>query len=150
MTQEKEKEVKKLPSPRFEPAEYRRNIFRAITEEGTTFEETLDPTYWVHVAVKLQAGDRIEVVAEDGSYFGELYVIQTGRVHAKVAQLMYLELSPSEPTENEDKDYKVAWKGPHSKWAVIKIGVHDALSKNHQTQEAAQLWLKDYLKTLAA
>jgi hypothetical protein len=46
-----------------------------VPEDGTTkIEDLLNEAYWSMVAYKFKPCDIVEVHAEDGSYFAELYV----------------------------------------------------------------------------
>ena len=132
-----------LASNRLHFAEHRRNIFDVVPEHGTPFEEILKEGYWAHVSVKMKPGDRIEVRAEDGSYYAELIVQDAGRLYAKVAVLRHVALDFVEVTEGglSAGGMEVAWKGPQLKWCVLrgKDRLKDGMDKG-----AAIQWMQSH------
>jgi hypothetical protein len=111
-----------LASNRLHFAENRRNVFCVTPEHGTPYDAILKDDYWAHVSAKMKPGDRIEVLAEDGSYFAELLVQDAGRLYAKVASLRHVKLDAVEVKEGGlvMEGYEVAWKGPQLKWCVLR------------------------------
>lgn len=92
-----------LSPTKLENAEFSRIIFSVTPELGTNIKEVLDPKYWAHVAAKLKPRCRIEVLAEDNSYFAELLVVSCDKTWASVALLRYVDLSGSTVKKVEDK-----------------------------------------------
>jgi hypothetical protein len=137
--------VTQLATNRFHLAEFRRNIFDVIPEHGTPFEALLKEGYWAHVSAQMKPGDRIEVRAEDGSYFAQLIVQDAGRLYARVAVLMHVKLDAIEVKEDGLKagEYEVAWKGPQLKWCVLRG--KDKL-KDGLTKDAALTWMNEHMK----
>jgi hypothetical protein len=134
-----------LATNRFHMAEYRRNIFEIVPENGTPFEAVLQEGFWAHVSAKLKPGDRIEVQAEDGSYFAELLVQDAGRLYARVAALRHVQLTAIDVKEDGLKsgEYEVAWKGPALKWCVLRG--KDRL-KGGMTKDVALSWMHEHMK----
>lgn len=97
------------------------------------------------VSAKLKPGDRIEVRAEDGSYFAELIVQDAGRLYAKVAKLMHVDLESVEVREESMKsgEYEVKWQGPQLKWCVLRG--KDRL-KDGMTKGEAASWMAEHMK----
>lgn len=148
--------MSKLHASRFKSAELTRLIYSAVPEAGMPFEDLLKPECWAHVAQLLRPGYRVEVLAEDGSYFAELLVVSAGRLWAKVAVLRKVDLSAvdSEPANAaNDAATSVMWSGPHSKFRVMRQnagGGKDVLRDGFETREEATAWMADHLKALAA
>lgn len=90
-------------------AEFQRVIYSVTPELGTTILDVLDPKYWVHVAAQLRPRCRIEVLAEDNSWFAELLVASADKTWASVALLRYVDLSgkPKEVGEGNTEGDKV-------------------------------------------
>lgn len=134
-----------LASNRLHFAEHRRNIFDVVPEKGTPFEVLLKDGYWAHVSAKLKPGDRIEVRAEDGSYFAELMVMDAGRLYAKVAVLMHVKLDAIEVRESDMAvaDYRVEHCGPQLKWCVLRG--KDRLKEGLDKASAVQ-WMQSHAK----
>ena len=134
-----------LASNRLHFAESRRNIFCVTPEVGTPYEEILKDAYWAHVSVKMKPGDRIEVNAEDGSYYAELLVQDAGRLYAKVAQIIFVKLDAVEVKEGGlmMEGYEVKWQGPQLKWCVLRG--KDRLKDGMDKASAVQ-WMQSHAK----
>lgn len=134
-----------LTPNRFNLAEHQRNIFDVIPEKDTPFDALLTDKYWAHVSAKLKPGDRIEVRAEDGSYYAELLVLDAGRLYAKIAVLLHVELEPVEVKEGglTAEGYEVKWCGPKLKWCVLRG--QDRL-KGEMSKSEAVLWMQNHAK----
>ena len=65
-----------LISPNFAEAQYRRTVWFVNASHNVTLKEIIKPEYWANVAPQLSVKDRIEVYAEDGTYYAELMVTQ--------------------------------------------------------------------------
>lgn len=141
--------TQKIHPSRFKPADTARNIWVIVPEAAVKYEDILDPTYWAHIAARLRPMDRIEVFAEDGSYWAELLVISAVRLSAKVIELRKQELSPSDASAGAN-DFVVQWKGPHHKHAVVRLKDKQALQTGFETKEDAMAWLASNSKSLAA
>jgi hypothetical protein len=145
--------TKKPNNTRFKEAATVRNTWNVVPEDGTPFEDVLNPEYWENVAERIRPGDHIEVVAENGEYYAELYVTDTTRKWAKVAVLTKIDLTtaksaqaPASPTAK----YEVGYKGPILKWCVVRISDKSRLHEGSASKEDAQRWLADYSKAQAA
>lgn len=120
------------------------------------FEDLLKPECWAHVAQLLRPGYRIEVLAEDGSYFAELLVVSAGRLWAKVAVLRKIDLTEAvgeAPAQGADTVMSIMWSGPHSKFRVIRqnaSGGKDVMRDGFETREEASVWMAEHIKALAA
>lgn len=136
-----------LTVDRFEQASFRRNVWDAIVPHGTKFEDLTDPRYWTNVGSQLRQWDRIEVRCEDGSYYGELIVEDRGNRYAKVAVLAYLPLQVAdEEGPALPQGYSIVYKGPHTKWVVVRDG--EPLREQNSSHAAALTWLNEHLKAI--
>lgn len=105
-------------------ASYTRNVFRVIVPHKIHPDELTNPAFWAHVAAKLHPTDLIEVVAEDNTYFAELFVVSCARNWAKVSLLRMVELDESEPDEaiaKKEAEYYTDWGGNISKGRIIRV-----------------------------
>ena len=145
---ETKERVVQLNPTRFKGSEYERTVWVCTVEEGVDDKDLLKPDYWAHVANRMRPFDRIEVRADDGSYFAELLVVSVDRNWAKVKGLQYVSLVDEsvgyEP--GGSKDYLVKWRGPHRKWSVLRMSDNAILKDECQTQAEAQLWLNGHLQ----
>jgi hypothetical protein len=128
---------------RVKSAEYVRNIFSATPEIGTTFEDILKPEYWAHVAASFHPTDRIEVLAEDGSWFAELFIVSCGKNWAKVCTMRFVELSESVAETPEDA-YRVIWRGAVHKHSVVRKSDSAVIKAEFPTAADAKKWLESY------
>lgn len=124
------------------------NVFAAVTPSGTSFEEVLEPEYWVLCAQKLRVGDEIKVHTDDGTYYGLLYVRDVsspamGKVNnrAVVAELAFHQLGPVK-RDLRTKTHEAKFMGPHLKWCVIALSDGSVLKDGFSTAEEAQGWMR--------
>jgi len=134
----------KMLSERVKQADYARNVFRVNPEQGTPIEELLDPGYWVHVAAKFRAGDKIEVFPDGGEYYAELLVVSCSRIHAKLVPLVVKALAPAaKPAKDPVAPFKIEHKGSIHKWSVIRVADKEYIKDGFDSREDAAAWLKD-------
>lgn len=149
-----------LAPRRFEQdAAYVRNIHTIIPEVDTPMEAILDRGYWAHVAQYLKPWDRIEVRAEDGSYYAELIVMASGKLFADVQLLAKYDLVQVIPgaMDTTPEGYYVKWRGTLQKWCVLRDGTTDSgapvkakdvMREGFDDEATARRWLADFLKTV--
>jgi len=138
-----------LATDRIQIAQHMRNVWYVTPEHGTPIEALLEPQFWAHVSAKMKPRDRIEVDAEDGSYFVELRVEDAGRLFAKVVVLRRVDLQPTEQAE-QPADYKIMWAGPHAKWRIVRAKDKGLVKDGLETRTAAELYLASHAKAMAA
>ena len=138
-----------LTESRLSLAEYAHQRWSVVPAEGTDFETVLRDSFWAHVSAKFKIGDIIEVRAEDGSYFAELYIRECGRNYAKTAVLRKVELEPaSAPVESADFD--IQWKGPHRKFAVVRLSDGEIMKEGFLDRAMAGDYLRSHSRAVAA
>jgi hypothetical protein len=131
------------------PAEYGRTVYSHAVEKGNDYEkDVLKPAYWAHVANKLKAGDRIEVLGPEGGYFAELYVANVLSQAVVVIELVKVQLEAGAP-EIDDDDFEVKFRGPQ-KWSIVRKADSKVIQEMIQTRADANRELADYKKVLAA
>lgn len=143
--------VRAMEKSRLREASYDRVIYSATAFEDTTPEDMLKPEYWAHVAATLKSWDRIEARANDGTWWAEFIVLYTGKAMAKVHLIRTVDLTEASPEGhgvNEFADYQVKWRGPHSKWSVIRNSDSEVVHEGAESKGNAETWLKSQLKAL--
>ena len=136
---------------RFRAAEFWRNLFAVNPEYGTTIEDMLKEGYWAHVAAKLRPWDKIEVRAEDGSFYAELMVRDAGRNWAKVVLLSLVKFEAVPDQELViDQNFKVKWMGPHRKWAAIRMKDNMVLKDGMLDKPSVLKYIENHVKAFAA
>lgn len=141
--------VRKIHPSRFREAEVSRNVWVVVPEHDTSFEDLLQPSYWAHIAEKVRPTDRIEVYAEDGSYFAELIVRTSTRLSVSVALLRKVDLETQIEMSSDD-GFEVKWRGPYMKHSVIRSKDGASVQTGFDTKEAAIVWLGQNARNLAA
>lgn len=134
---------------RFQDASFARNIWSVVLPHDVPFEDLENPAFWAHVVRKLRVMDRIEVYREDGTEWAELLVTLTDRVSAKVVVLNRVSLEKA-IAEDVDPEYAIGWAGPHHKYRVVRISDKQVVQAGFASADAAQKWLAEYTKALAA
>lgn len=130
--------VSPLKNSEFGAAEFRRQIWQAFPKPGVSLDDCLEQSYWRHVATQVKSGDRIELLAEDMSWYAEVIVIASGRLWAKVQTITYVELDANALAAQDDATYQVQWGGPAVRWRVLDG--NEVVKDNFQTKEDAQRW----------
>lgn len=130
-----------------------RNAWHQTVPLDTTIEDLIKPSFWAHIANKLQPADRIEVDFEDGSWLADIRVNERDATWAKIQVLnqagKVAVASGDAPDEPED-DYKVEWSGRHTKYRVVRLSDKAVLQTMLPSKLDAEVWLRDHKKALAA
>lgn len=151
---EKEKAKPVLAPGRRQLAEQVRVQHVATAEAGVTFEQMLDPDFWAHEARSLSPYDLIECRSDDGSFWGLVIVLETGRNWAKVHPLQYVPLDTKDvaQTRAERKEtgaYRIEYKGATMKHVVIRNSDNAVVHQGEQRKAGAEAWLRDHEQALA-
>ena len=110
---------KVLLDSRFGLAETKRNQWFATVPETVTPEDLLEPSYWAHVARTLRPLDEIIVTIDSCSWRVVLLVEDAWHNGARVIELSRNALAATTDAEN-DQGLRVQWRGPHSKFCVVR------------------------------
>jgi len=139
-------------SARMEQAEFKRNNWVVIAAPGTIPTDLMTPSYWAHLADKLKPWEKIEVRADDASWYCELLVVDVSRLWARVRPLLLLDLTTSDVSqsqanrENSAAEYEVLHRGEHCKWSVVRKKDLAVVHEFEETRIGAAQWLQDRLK----
>ena len=137
--------AKNLLQGRIKLAEFVRNVHGATPEAGITLEDMQRPEYWAHVAKTLRAGDRIEVLPEDKSWFAELFVRSQNdnTVHVAVLKHVVFDKPAAKSVGKPDnaEPYKVEHKGSMG-WSVIRKSDKAVVFQGGQSRKDAEAWVE--------
>jgi hypothetical protein len=141
--------VERKPAPpitlsRLKESQYARTVYTLTVPNDTSPQDLLRDTYWQHIATKFRVRDRIEVMPDNGRWFVELIVMDCGRQFAHVEVMRVKDFVKVAKHTSETAPYKIEYSGPHVKYQIIKDGV--ALSKGHETEDAARRWVKSHIE----
>jgi hypothetical protein len=144
----------KLPEGNFKQAEFKRNVFRVELPYGLPFEDMLRPEYWAHVSRLLnrEGGDIIEVFAADKSIYAELLVLAASKIDAKVVVLRLIHLDDLERASVDTSEFKVQWRGPDGRFAVIRLSDKQVVSPKggFSDKAEAEFFLEQHVKKLTS
>lgn len=95
--------------------------YAVVLPAGLSFEEALKPEFWAHLAGRLRQHDTIRIIPEEATYFAELLVLSAGRGFVNVKTLRHVPLGEDEIDSSNVNDLvEVKWRGPHSKWSIVR------------------------------
>lgn len=137
----------KLLDNQMRQAEFDRNIYSLRPEHGTTLADVCTQEFWVHVAKRLKAGDRIEVMPVDGSWFAELYVRSANDKEVSVFVLRHVDFMAGEAPVESDL-YEVKFAG-RAKWRVLRRSDKEIMIDGLE-KAAADDWVTQNTQKLAA
>lgn len=127
-------------------AEHKRNQWVGETDSATTIAEMLAPEFWIHDARKFRARDEVEVWANDGSWL-EVFVVRSVSIPEMGKPVVRVVRRDDIPRADDKKPEPVAvgglgvkWRGPHSKWAVVRDSDKEVLKDKFDTSEDAVAW----------
>ena len=145
------KPARQLEATRFKNAEFVRTVHHASPFDATTPEDLLAPEYWAHVADTLKQYDRIEALANDGTWWAEYIVVACGRAYAQLRMLRKVDLDPvsvNKALQSALRAYEVRHRGPHDQWSVIRLSDNAVVHEGEQTESGANTWLLNHLKAM--
>lgn len=130
-------------------ADYVSPLTSYTPEAGTALEQLLAPEYWANIK-QLKPGVRIWCVPDDERWYAELLVRQTGQGFAKVVLLRQGELDAIEIDPKISADFDIEWRGAKIKHRVVRKLDKQVLKEGLDTVEAAQAWIRDHARAVAA
>jgi len=131
--------VRRLHPHRFKQAEQERSIWLCYPPQGTPFDALLDPTYWSHCAKLVKPGSRIEVYAEDGSYWAEFLVRSATTRTLQIFLMRHHELG--EIRRESASSFSVEYRGPIHKHAVVRRSDNQVVHGGFDSEAGAMTWL---------
>jgi hypothetical protein len=137
-----------LPPTRLQRAEHYCVAYAVVLPGGVTLDQAMKPEYWAHVGKNLRQHDTIRLIPEDGSYFAEALVLDSGPGFAKLKMLRHVSLEENGEAVAETVDFFVKYNGPHDKWSVIRRSDGEKLKTGLAAKPDAQRWLDDHLAAI--
>lgn len=117
------------------------NRFAAVLPTGMPFEAALEPGFWSNVCSQLRISDIVEIHSDGRGFYGEVYVRDTAKTSAQVAQLEFVEFDMLAQS-SEPSSHRVKYGGPHVKWAIERVADGKLVREGFENQEAAETALK--------
>jgi hypothetical protein len=147
-----ERIVQQIQPNRIRNGDFVRTVYTATAMEGNESDDLLRPDYWAHYAANFKPWDRIEVVANDGTWWAELVVLESGRNWTKMHMMRKISLTTADVAQSQAAkpiEYVVLHRGPHCKWSVRRASDNQVVFENGETRDAAETWLKNHMVSLA-
>jgi len=147
-------EVKKKERPQslrresFGLFQHKRQIHNAYIPHGVTFEEAMHPFYWSFVARSVRDNDRIEMVAEDGTWMASCHVKAATTNSVNLVKIQYIKFQAQERAYAID-DWTVKYNGPSHRWVFIDP-LGEIVDKGFKTEHDAMKALTQYRHKIAA
>lgn len=136
--------MRHINAPAFKAAEYEFTVYCATIENGATFQDILEPEYWMHVADRVRPSDVIRAIAADQTFYAELLVLRKSRTEVFVAVLNHVDLtkfSMGEDLSREVEKYDISWGGPANKFRVTYRRTGDVIRDGFDNEAAARTFL---------
>lgn len=151
---EKKRDAAQLAPIRLQEADFGRTVFVCTAMPGTLPEDLAHQAYWAHVAPSLKPWARIEVRADDASWYAECLVLEAGRNWANVKTLHCWNLSGEDiartsaaiAAEYAGLPYEVKFRGEHCLWSVLRKADAAVMHEGEATKAGADQWLRERMK----
>jgi hypothetical protein len=131
---------------RMQEAEFARAV-HVVTADAEHLPQDLErQDYWAHVAQNLRPWTRLEVRADDGTWYAECLVLEAGRnwANVKVLQPSTTSRPPTSPQtqaaiaeEYARLPYEVSFRGEHELWGVIRKSDNAVMHDKEGTKAGA-------------
>lgn len=137
------------------------NIFRVDLPEHQSFDDCLDPTFWMHVVTKVAGdnkenlrgvGDKIVVFKRDTMSLREYMISGIGEGFIKLIEAAKYD-SPVAPELPATSPLQTRWNVGKRGHEVIReeaAGIVTVMAGPFQTKPEAVGWINDHLKKMAA
>jgi hypothetical protein len=139
-----------LPATYLQLAQYVSQTYFTLVPIGHDPEDLLQPEYWLHWAKRLRANYFIRVRAEDGSFDGELLVIQASETWAKCVWFTFNQRAGSELASADQSPRRENYKiEPNAKgWRLIEKASGKIIAKDLPLKADAEKALDSYLSDM--
>ena len=117
------------------------NRFAAVLPTGVPFEAALEPGFWANVCSQLRISDIVEIHSDGRGFYGTVYVRDTSKTRAQVAQLEFHEFDTLSEAA-DPSSHRVRYAGPHSKWGIERVADGKLVRESFESQESAEQALK--------
>ncbi len=143
-------EPRHLRATALHTGEFRRTVWVAVAEAGTTIEDIQNPEYWSFHSQKLSPWDKIEVQWEDMTKYAEVMVLDCAKTWAKVYVLREDQIAKGRLREETDvavarilASHEVMHRGPR-KWSVVRKSDREVIKEDIELRDDAEEWLKKF------
>lgn len=147
----KNKSAVHIAPSQFKQTEFVRQSLTIIAKPGQSIKDIMEPNAWATISPKVRGWDKVEVIAEDGSYVAELFVVQVSKLWVRTALVNFTDLSKEDRAEDDgaEDDYLVRYRGTIKKWCVVRKEDDSNVAEGLESREDAVKSLLNYEKALS-
>lgn len=124
-------------------ADYARPVYILKAKAGTTAEDYAQPETYAHVGGKLKPHTRLEILAEDNTWFATAIVLT-------VSPLVRVEILSKHSFETDaaavHEGYNAKWAGQHAKWRVVRKSDQNVMVDKLESKSEAVAWIEENAK----
>jgi len=118
------------------------NRWSLVLTPEMTRDDLFVPRFWAHIAVNFRPGDIVEVRFDDGSYYGEYYVLDCSRIHVSVKEILWVSLedkSGASVVSSDEFEYK--WRGPMHGHCAVRTQDGEPVVSGLASKSDVQKWI---------
>lgn len=130
---------------------FQRQSLTVIADPGQTIEDIMDPNAWATVSPHVSQWAQVHVIAEDGAYIAELFVVQVSKLWVRTVLVNLTDLSKEDRSEDDGSEdlHFVKYRGTIRKWCVVRKEDDSNVAEGMESREDAVKSMLDYEKALA-
>lgn len=144
-----------LQPGKLEQAEFIRQLWTATVPHGVSPDDVLEPGFWALYAAQFSPWAKVEVRAEDGTWYGEYIVADCSRTWAKLKPIVGpIRLTTADVSLTQSSDieiaercrlYDVTHRGSR-KWTVVRKADGAVMTEGKSAREDAEKWLLAHVR----
>lgn len=131
-------------------AEYSCNRFRMVVPKETTKDDLMNSKLYRDLVKfhknmdkgRFSFGDILEVLAEDGSFYAELLILGS-TMEELFSKINYFVFHLETKELLEVPAYKIEWKGPKNKFAILRKADDSIFRQHFSSKEEALSFLQN-------
>lgn len=124
--------------------EFARTVYCVTAPVEATPEDYLEAETYAHVIGaglgKVRAGDRLEITAEDKTWWAEVLILDVAGQRVSAVMLRKHSFMPMIGKEHDAFD--VEWAGPSAKWRVMRKSDRTVMADKLATKSEAVAWVE--------
>ena len=107
-------------------------------------------SYWDVVAIQFEVNTKLNIIAEDGSFYGEYLVVACSRIHAQLVELLYVDIETAALQNRIPEDYVYAWKGNVLRHCVLRTSDNEIVVQEMASKQECMEWIAAKMGSVAA
>jgi len=123
------------------------NAYTAEPPAGTSREDVMDPSFWMHVATRLRPKTEVTVLPQDGAFYMKVFVRYADRTSARIHELDYQELQIVTAEEVENRLFDIGFNSGNL-FFVYRKADSAVLQAKFQAKEEAAAWMSEHMKAM--